>query len=399
MALDKNEKILPKGITLRSDGRFMGRFTYAGERYTLYDDDNPKRLKKALEDMRYELEHGIKGKVNNVTLDKWVEIWLTEYKANTVKESTYMLYRNYYEWYIKPQIGRLKIKDIKNVHIQKIFNAMKDKKLSLNTMKKTYSIIYDILNYALNNDIILKNPCIGIALPKQEIKKRRVMTTAEQEIFEKSMQGSTYEHIYKVALCSGMRIGEILGLTWADVDFENGLISVNRTLLYYQSGKGGKCVPKFQEPKTKAGKRSIPMLSQIIRALKLQKLQQNTQRVELGNNYQEMEGFENLIFTTKFGKPIYESYVNENLKYIVSHINKEEYKQAKEEERDPVVFEKITPHTLRHTFATRAFEKGMKPKTVQEILGHSSLSMTMDLYTHVTEETKIEEMKKLERQA
>lgn len=399
MALDKNGKTLPKGITLRSDGRFMGRFTYAGERYTMYDDDNPKRLKKAMEDMRYELEHGIKGKVNNVTLDKWVEIWLTEYKANTVKESTYLLYRNYYEWYIKPQIGRLKIKDIKNVHIQKIFNAMKDKKLSLNTMKKTYSIIYDILNYALNNDIILKNPCIGIALPKQEVKKRRVMTIAEQEIFERAMQGSTYEHVYKVALCSGMRIGEILGLTWSDVDFENSLISVNRTLLYYQLGKGEKCVPKFQEPKTKAGKRRIPMLTQMIRVLKLQKLQQNTQRVELGNNYQELEGFENLIFTTKFGKPIYESYINENLKYIVSHINKEEYKQAKEEGRDPVTFEKITPHTLRHTFATRAFEKGMKPKTVQEILGHSSLSMTMDLYTHVTEETKVEEMKKLERQA
>lgn len=399
MALDKNGKTLPKGITLRSDGRFMGRFTYAGERYTMYDDDNPKRLKKAMEDMRYELEHGIKGKVNNVTLDKWVEIWLTEYKANTVKESTYLLYRNYYEWYIKPQIGRLKIKDIKNVHIQKIFNAMKDKKLSLNTMKKTYSIIYDILNYALNNDIILKNPCICIALPKQEVKKRRVMTTAEQEIFERAMQGSTYEHVYKVALCSGMRIGEILGLTWSDVDFENSLISVNRTLLYYQSGKGEKCAPKFQEPKTKAGKRRIPMLTQMIRVLKLQKLQQNTQRVELGNNYRELKDFENLVFTTKFGKPIYESYINENLKYIVSHINKEEYKQAKEEGRDPVTFEKITPHTLRHTFATRAFEKGMKPKTVQEILGHSSLSMTMDLYTHVTEETKVEEMKKLERQA
>lgn len=399
MALDKSGKMLPKGITLRSDGRYMGRFTYAGERYTLYDDDNPKRLKKALEDMRYELEHGIRGKVNNVTLDKWVEIWLTEYKANTVKESTYLLYRNYYEWYIKPQIGRLKIKDIKNVHIQKIFNAMKDKELSLNTMKKTYSIIYDILNYALNNDIILKNPCVGIALPKQRVKKRRVMTTAEQEIFEVAMQGSTYENVYKVALCSGMRIGEILGLTWADVDFENSLISVNRTLLYYQSRKGEKCLPKFQEPKTKAGKRSIPMLTQMTRVLKLQKLQQNTQRVELGNNYQELEGFENLVFTTKFGKPVYESYINENLKYIVSHINKQEIRKAKEEGREPAVFEKITPHTLRHTFATRAFEKGMKPKTVQEILGHSSLSMTMDLYTHVTEETKVEEMKKLERQA
>ena len=86
-------------------------------------------------------------------------------------------------------------------------------------------------------------------------------------------------------------------------------------------------------------------------------------------------------------------------KRIVDGINRAEQEKAMKEKREPLVFEKMSPHALRHTFATRAFEKGMKPKTVQEILGHSSLSMTMDLYTHVTEDTKVEEMKKLEKQA
>lgn len=140
MAKDKNGKQLPPGITLRSDGRYMGRFTHAGQRYTLYDD-NVKHLRKAMDDMKYELEHGLRGKIDNVTLDKWVKIWLTEYKQNAVKDSTYVLYQNYYTWYISPQIGKIKVKDIKNVHIQKMINSMRDKDLSQNTMKKAYSII------------------------------------------------------------------------------------------------------------------------------------------------------------------------------------------------------------------------------------------------------------------
>lgn len=399
MAKDLKGKELPKGIIQRPDGRYMGRFTYAGMRHTLYDDNSPKRLKKAMDDMLYELEHGLRGKVDNITLDKWVKIWLTEYKANAVKRSTYVLYQNYYEWYIKPQIGKLKVKDIKNVHIQKIINTMRDNGLSQNTMKKAYSIIYDIMNYALNNDMILKNPCTGITIPKKQSKSRRVMSAAEQDIFERAIQGTTYETIYKVALYTGMRIGEILGLTWPDIDFQNSQIHVNRTLLQFQEGKGKPCFPMFQEPKTKAGRRDIPMIAEVAKALRMHKLQQNTLKAELGDLYQTKEGFENLVFTTQFGSPLLESYINANLRRIVAEINEVEREKAKKEKREPAEFEKITPHTLRHTFATRAFEKGMKPKTVQEILGHSSLSMTMDLYTHVTEDTKIEEMKKLEKEA
>lgn len=398
MAKDKNGKQLPPGITLRSDGRYMGRFTHAGQRYTLYDD-NVKHLRKAMDDMKYELEHGLRGKIDNVTLDKWVKIWLTEYKQNSVKDSTYVLYQNYYTWYISPQIGKIKVKDIKNVHIQKMINSMRDKDLSQNTMKKAYSIIYDIMNYALNNDMILKNPCTGVTIPKQQATKRRVMSVAEQEIFEKSIQGTTYEAIYKVALYTGMRIGEILGLTWEDIDFRNERIYVNRTLLCFQEAKGKPCVPKFQAPKTNAGSRVIPMVTEVTRALRMHRLHQNTLMAELGNHYQPKEGFENLVFTSQFGSPLFEPYINRNLSRIVSKINKQEQALAKKEGRDPVPFENVTPHALRHTFATRAFENGMKPKTVQEILGHNSLSMTMDLYTHVTENVKVEEMKKLEKQA
>ena len=120
MAVDKNGKPLPKGVSPRADGRYMGRFTYAGERYTLYDDDNPKRLKKAMDDMRYELEHGLYGSSKNITLDKWLDEYLKTYKEPILKESTVNHYRLYYRLYIQPDMGKKYIKDIKGIHVQKL---------------------------------------------------------------------------------------------------------------------------------------------------------------------------------------------------------------------------------------------------------------------------------------
>mgnify|MGYP003373835328 CR=1 FL=1 len=399
MAKDKNGKQLPPGVTQRPDGRYMGRFTYQGERYTLYDNSDPKRLRKAMEDKRYELEHGLRGKIDNVTVDKWAKIWLTEYKANSVKPSTYVLYTNRYTWYIAPQIGKLMVKDIKNAHIQKIVNSMKSQGYSRSTIKKAYAVISDMMNYAVKNDMIPKNPCTGVVIPKEEPRERRVMSAEEQEQFEEYMRGDPCETIFIVALYTGMRIGEVLGLTWDDVDFKNNQIRINKTLVCLQKGKGEKCTHAFQTPKTNSSIRTIPMVSKVSKAFKLHKWQQSTLRMETGKLFRPQAGFENLVFVSDSGSPLYETFVNRHLKKIVTEINERENEAAAKEKRKPVIFKSVSPHTLRHTFATRAFEKGMKPKTVQEILGHSSLNMTMDLYTHVTESTKAEEMAVFEKQA
>lgn len=152
---------------------------------------------------------------------------------------------------------------------------------------------------------------------------------------------------------------------------------------------------QFQDPKTDAGIRDIPFLPGVKECLKKHKIKQNTHKMKIANVWQPAEGMENLVFTTETGRPINSQYIRKNMDYIVKKINKEEVKKAQLEDRGPVIFKRITPHALRHSFATRAFESGMKPKTVQEILGHSSLAMTMDLYTHVTDDTKEEEMQKM----
>lgn len=106
MAVDKNGKKLPAGITQRADGRYMGRFMYKGEQYTLYDKKSPKQLQKAMNDLRYELEHGLYANASKVNVENWFLTWMEEYKANTVKASTYSLYETYYNTYIKEKTGK-----------------------------------------------------------------------------------------------------------------------------------------------------------------------------------------------------------------------------------------------------------------------------------------------------
>lgn len=397
MAVDKNGKKLPKGITQRADELYMGRFSYAGKRYAIYDNSSPRRLEKAMNSMLYELEHGLKGKVDKITLNKWFDIWAVEYKTNMVKETTLILYKKYYNRYIKPTLGASQVCNIRSIHAQKIINSMAEKGLAENTMKKVHAILSDLLAYAVNNDILIKNPCQGVSIPKKEAKKRRVLTRDEQETFLQAAKTSPYYMVYVTALYTGMRIGELLALTWDDIDFRKSSISINKTLVYIQPEKGQKGELKIQTPKTKAGERAIPIIPKLSKELKRYKFEQNTLRMDLGDKWNGDHGLGDLVFTTQFGTPLSERYINKNMTYIVKTINKAEAKAAEKEKRKAVVFEKVSPHGLRHTFATRAFENGMKDKAVQEIMGHGSLSMTMDLYTHVTNDTKNEEMLKLSK--
>ncbi|MGN1191077.1 MAG: hypothetical protein ACI4S0_00255 [Dorea sp.] len=150
MAKDLKGKQLPKGIIQRPDGRYMGRFTFAGERYTLYENKSPAKLKKAMEDMRYELEHGLRGKTKKINLDNFFKIWISEKQTDGVKDTTVMLYSNYYRWYIQNKLGKKLIVDITKNNIKEIIKDMETgtktcTPKSVSTIRKTYSIIYDIM--------------------------------------------------------------------------------------------------------------------------------------------------------------------------------------------------------------------------------------------------------------
>ena len=190
-----------------------------------------------------------------------------------------------------------------------------------------------------------------------------------------------------VAVTTGLRQGEICALTWDDINLDKKEISVTKTLLYQKLEGDSKKTFHINPPKTKTSKRKVPINKQCELALKKQFIQRNN--IMAKSSAKPLKGFEDLLFTTKFGTPICDQILIDNIKKIIDEINicRDELEQ----------FEYFSPHCLRHTFATRCFETDIPPKTVQQLLGHASLQMTMDLYTHVLEDKKQEAMLKLEK--
>lgn len=392
--MKSKKKLLPKGISLRKDGRYQGRFTFNGKRYTYYSRD-VKELQKKMADAKYELEHGIYGNGLDITLNHWFDIWMKEYKILTVKNSTMLLYSLNYERYVKEVLGDYLLKDIKTIHIQKIYNQMYHEGLSLGTIQIVNSILNNLFSQAIKNDYLMKNPCLGAILPKVPKKERRVLTFYEQKLFLTVIHGDFYEAFYKIALCTGLRIGELSALTWEDIDFNNKTLSVNKTLLYQKDYHSKEYSFRCQAPKSDTSTRILPLIPDAVQILKKHKKEQELYSMVNHTIWQPIAGLENLVFTTRNGTPVQEAYIIKRLACVTKKMNQQEAVEAQREGRAPSIFENITPHTLRHSFATRAFENGLAPKTVQELLGHSNMNITMDLYTHVTYETKKREMKKL----
>lgn len=387
------KKKLPKCITLRKDGLYMGRVKFQNEVYTIYGRD-VKKLEKELAELRYEVEHGLKGKGDNMTLNAWFEVWLYDYKSKTIKDSTMIRYADQYKQNIKKSLGQKRLSQVKPIMLQRHFNQMATDDYSTKTIADTYNILHSMFKLALQNNIIIRNPCDAVILPKTKEKERRVLTIEEQKEVLEHAKGRICEQQVRVALGTGMRAGELQGLTWDDIDFDKREIHVNKTLVYIRDRESGKYYFKFQSPKTKSGTRTIPMQDDVYNALKRQKVQIKEMQM-LASNWNQVSGFENLVFLNVTGRPRQGIDFRNDLLRIENAINKERKKVAEQEGTSYEPIEHIYPHCLRHSFATRCFEAGIDAKTVQNYLGHSSFAITMDLYTHVTEDKAHSEMQKL----
>ncbi len=378
MATDISGKELPKGIRQKLDGRYEGRFRYAGEDYYVVDRSLTK-CKKMYNDLKYEVEHGLYAKQENITVDGWFQTWLEEYKKPSVKKGTVTVYDEHYRCYLKDELGKKRLKDIRPEHIQKIYNDMHRAGYSRNTIELTAVVLSGMYKQAVKNKVIKENPVPFATLPRNTVsKERRVMTMDEQRIFLKYVKDSYLADICELALSTGMRSGELRGLRWQDIDFKNKLIHVNHSLNFNNNEY------YLDTPKTATSKRDIPMLDNVYNVLRHRKKQQAELRLSLGDQWKSKPGLEDLIFTSEFGYPMNRDRFKLNLNEVIDKIN-----------QDGVKFEHITPHTFRHTFATRCIENGMQPQVLKTILGHSKLAMTMDLYSHVLPNIKADEMQKI----
>lgn len=388
MGKDLNGKELGVGLTQRKDGRYEAKYTDRfGKRKSIYG----KKLtdvKRKLSEIRYDLEHGIYSSDPRLTVNDWFRHWMDTYKKGKVKESTQSAYE-YTFAHISESIGGMLLSDVKTVHLQKIINDLEENNYAFSTMTLTRVTMHALFEQAVIDDYIVKNPSCGVKLPQDTSGERRVLTVDEQVLFLKYSMGTFYDYAFQFVLLTGLRSGECGGLKWKDIDFTNGILKVERTLDY--SKKQNKYI--LTTPKTKSSIRSIPLCKEALEVLKKRKKEQLYQKIA-SQEWNSEECFCDLIFTTKNGKPCGHAAFNNALKSIITRINKDKALEAKLQNKEPELMKSFSMHTLRHTFATRAFESGMKPKIVQEILGHSTLNVTTDLYMHTTIDHLEEEMKK-----
>lgn len=381
MAKDKNGKQLPPGVTLRTDGRYMGRIQVDGERVTLYSN-NLRELVNQMEEIKYQMKHGFYCRPKDVRVNEWFNTWIDEYKSIQCKSQTILLYRNTFKRYIQEPIGNKKVTDIKPAALQKIVNGLYKSGYSRTTITTTQSIIKGMFCQAVKNGIVVSDPSKNLTLPRFRKKTqdgRRVMSKEETDIFLQYAAGSPYCDYYRLALCTGMRINEAFALQWNEIDWKNKVIHVRGTLVY-ESGHG----IRKDTTKSAAGYREIPMMESSERLLKSLRKKRAETSLLLGDKWKENEDIKNLVLFNAFGSNLCDSNVRKDINQIVERINE-----------SGIEFAHITPHTFRHTFATRGLEAGIPLKVMQTILGHSNLSTTADLYSHVLPDTKAEEMQKL----
>ena len=336
-----------------------------------------KELDKKIKDLTFELDHGVQN--NKECFENFFENWLFEVNFMNKKPSTKERYEGLYRNYIKDSsISSINIKDINQTDIQKYYNALVKKGISVSTIKQLHKIIAPSLRYAYNNNLIIKDFTKAIIIPteKEEDKLKSMnkinpLTLEEQKIFIEAIKGHELEVLFLTALNTGMRQGELFALTWSDIDFDSNTISINKTAKYVaqvdREGKGKYSV-LVQTPKTMSSIRTIPIPVFLKDKLKQYKTIQSKNRLRLANIYQN----NSLVFCNTYGKYLDSSRVRKDFNKIL--INNQ--LQARKF------------HDLRHTFATRLFELGENPKKVQTILGHSRISTTLDIYTHVLESSK-----------
>lgn len=403
MAISRKD---PKGRKLKdgesyrsSDERYQYRYSLGnGKRHIIYAK-TLEELRRKEEEVKDNQRNNVKTNVARVTLNDIFELYMsgkTELKASTRTNYNYM-YKNY----VRDELGVRKITSIKYSDIKRFYNSLiNDRGFKPNSMEIINTIIHPVFTLAVRDGYIRTNPTDGaMAEIKKshnwEKPKRHALTVTEQQAFIDFVANSkTYNHwlpLFTVFLGTGCRVGEIVGLRWSDCDFEQGSISINHNLVYRQADDG-KCAFHVTTPKTSAGIRTVPMLKDVRKAL----LQEKKKQMAEGFNDTEIDGYTGFIFTNKVGYIHNPQTINRAIKRIIRDYNNEEKEIAKQEKREPILIRDFSVHNLRHTFCTRFCENETNLKVIQEIMGHSDISTTMNIYAEATNDKKQEAFSQLE---
>ena len=411
---DTKNRLLGKGEYQRSDGRYMyryvdskgnKRFVYS---WTLTQTDRPpkgKRSEKCLRELEKEIAKDLQDEIDSfkakkMTLNAFYEDYIEQ--KQELKTSTRTNYKYMYKKYVWDSIGRRKLPEIKYSDIKKFYNHLiREVGFKPNSMETIHTILHPIFATAVRDGYIRVNPTDGVMAEIKksndwEKPKRHALSVSEQEAFvEFTKSHSVYSHwlpLFTVLLGTGCRVGEIVGLTWDDCDFKNGIININHSLIYRPDEYTGKSGFYISTPKTKAGEREIPMFEAVRKTL----LNERMRQMREGFNQTVIDGYSGFIFSNRFNGVLSPHNINRAIERITRDYNVEESELAARQNREPLLLPHFSVHNLRHTFCTRMCENESNIKVIQEIMGHSDISTTMDVYNEATRDKKKESFAGLE---
>lgn len=343
-------------------------------RVPLGTDESGKRL------YHYETFNGTKGEADaraaeltvqlnrgelklpsKIPLARYLDIWLTTSLPGTVAPRTLADYKEVTDRYIRPAIGEIMLTDLSPVHIDKLYADMRERGLSGRTRRGVHHVLSRALGRAHRYGMVSRNVARLVDTPKIEKRTMRSFTPEQAMEFLTAARSDRHYAMWLLALDSGMRPEEYLGLKWMDVDLTKGVVAVQRALCWNRKGGGY----YFSELKTDGSRRSINLSKTTAEALREHRIDQQSERLRMGERWKGLD----LIFTTQAGGPL-----------LLSNLHRKHFKPILERAK---LSKEFRLYDLRHTCATLLFDKDVHPKIVSARLGHSSIKLTLDVYSHV----------------
>ncbi|MGM0219074.1 tyrosine-type recombinase/integrase [Enterococcus sp. AZ126] len=346
-----------ENIYKRKDGRWEGRYIKGRQQngkihYGYIYGYKYSEVKHQLILMKYEKQTSISKNLlpyEGKLLD-WTNYWLATFVRPKVKSSTYASYKNKMDVHVLSRIGSIKLQKLKRSDIESLIRKM-DQTLKASSIRSIFSVLKNCLRKAISLNLLVENPCMGLELPKTRRKTVQALSIKDQDKLVKEINTNQKFFSIMLALQTGLRIGEICGLKWEDIDFENNTLGVNRTVLRIQAedNAGPKTEIIEVTPKSDNAQRKIPINKSLKKnLLELQKVSMSD--YVISNKRKALEP--------------------RTIAYRFQIIRKK------------IGLEKFSFHSLRHTFATRCLEAGGNIATISSLLGHSSTKMTLDCYTN-----------------